>query len=97
MFLEQWDYGGTRNMLDFCRLDASGAITGFGSPDAVHPHFFMTMTKKNVDLLIQSHALLRELLRVYVRKKEEAAPAGSAGEQKHLFPEEMFRRARRQR
>jgi hypothetical protein len=96
LYLEQWDYGSTRNMLDFCRMDASGAIAGFGSPDAVHPHFFMTMTPRNVGLLTQRYASLRDLLRAYVRKKEEEA-AGSAGEQKHLFPEEMFLRARRRK
>jgi hypothetical protein len=94
-YLEQWDYGNTRNLLDFCRLDARGNITGFGSPETVHPHFFMTMSPKNVKNLVEAYGKLRGLLYTFIKQKEAEALKHFTGERKHLFPDEIFARKRK--
>ena len=93
-FLEQWDYGDTRNLLDFCKLDATGRITAFGDPDAVHPHFFLTFTPKHVNNMVESYGKLRELLYSFIKLKESEALKHSRDGRKELFPDELFTRKR---
>lgn len=93
-FFEQWDYGNTRNLLDFCRLDPQGKITGFGHPDAVHPHFVLTFTRKHVDIMAKTYEKLRQLLYSFIKLKEEQALKRFKDERKELFPDELFTRKR---
>lgn len=95
LFLEQWDYGDTRNLLDFCRLDDHGGILHFGTPEAVHPHFFMTFTPKNIDHLQRGFESLRELLYSFIKQKEANAMTRVGDGRYHLFPDDVFRRRRR--
>lgn len=96
-FFEQWDYGNTRNLLDFCRLDSQGRITAFGHPDAVHPHFFLTFTQKHVDIMAKTYEKLRDLLHSFIKLKEAEALKRFAGGKKELFPEELLTRKRKRK
>ena len=95
LYLEQWDYGDTRNLLDFCRLDNAGAIVDFDSREAVHPHFFLTFTEKHARNLVETYEKLRQVLYSFIKTKEGEAFKHFKGEKRHLFPDEMFTRARK--
>lgn len=95
LFLEQWDSGNTRNILDFCKLNNNGNIVEFGSPDAVHPHFFMTFAENHVRNLGQTYEQLRGLLRHFVKLKEAEALKHFKGDKPHFFPDDVFTRKRR--
>lgn len=84
-FLDQWDYGNTRNLLDFCQLDEHGNITAFGHPDAVHPHFRMTFNPKQTYNLVEAYGRLRMQLLTYIREKETLAQKTMHKEAKQVF------------
>ncbi|MDR1520434.1 MAG: sulfatase-like hydrolase/transferase [Planctomycetota bacterium] len=97
LYLEQWDHGDTRNLLDFCRLDASGEIIAFAVPEAVHPHFFMTLNPGTIRDLLDGYRNLRRLLAAFIKQKETEALKLFSGGPKHLFPDAAFARARKRK
>lgn len=97
LFFEQWDYGNTRNLLDFCSLDSTGKITKFGLKDAVHPHFFMTFTPKTIQNLVAEYDALRGHLFTFIKQKEQMALKRFKGVRPHVFPEDVFMRSRKKK
>lgn len=94
LFMEQWDYGNNRNLLDFFQLNDDGVIVAFDVPDAVHPHFTLSFTRERVMSLAQSYHSLRQALMKFIEFKESEALKLFVGSEKHLFPMEAFRLAR---
>lgn len=96
LFIEQWDYGNTRNMLDFFTLDGAGNIVSFDCADMVHPHFRLSFTKERVTSLVQAYIVLRQSLMNFIQLKEsEALKQLSAEEENQLFPMDAFTGRRR--
>lgn len=94
-FLEQWDFGDTRNLLDFCRLGPNGELVGFGAADGVHPHFCFTFNQRQTQNMAAQYAVLLRNLHGFVRQKETLALQNFKGGHAHTFPEEHFLKARR--
>jgi hypothetical protein len=97
LFFEQWDFGNTRNLLDFFELDKNGNIMAFNPLDAVHPHFTMSFTPPRITSMVQSYSTLRQVLANFIDSKEKAALEYFQGSNKQLFPMEMFKIARNKR
>lgn len=98
LYVEQWDCGNTRNLLDFFRLNAQGEIVEFTAPSsAVHPHFRMTMHQGNVIQLVKTYESLRAVLYSFVKAKEEEALRYADGGKAELFPDVAFSRRREKR
>ncbi|MDR1612409.1 MAG: sulfatase-like hydrolase/transferase [Planctomycetota bacterium] len=97
LFLEQWDFGNTKNLLDFFQLDKNGRIAAFDSHGAVHPHFTMSFTRQRIVSLAGTYDLLRQNLADFIAAKEREAMKISRDGKKQLFPMEMFKVVRKKR
>lgn len=91
LFIEQWDYGNNRNLLDFFNLDGNGNIVAFTKSHIVHPHFTKTFTKQRVISLVRSFNTMKHSLAGLIRMKETAALQYLTGDEKQLFPTDALR------
>jgi arylsulfatase A-like enzyme len=73
LFYDMRDPGNTRNLLDFFKLNDGGAITAFGHPDIIHPHFHQSFKPNLLQSVIDAYNKMRAILRALIKKKEETA------------------------
>lgn len=93
LFFDAMDPGNNRNLLDFFIINQDGMIKGFDPRDAVHMHFLMSFQNPKAANLARIYQMRIDILRRFIKEKENAARLRNKGAWRYSFPDVLSRRS----